>query len=64
MTAPAYERCVRCGYPTAMGRTTCRTCNPAGLPEPSRTQYHATVFLAVLAVMVVLGAVGLGLFRH
>jgi hypothetical protein len=47
-----------------MGRTTCRTCNPAGLPEPSRSQYHATVFLAVLVVMVVLGAIGLGLFRH
>jgi hypothetical protein len=47
-----------------MGRTTCRSCNPAGLPEPSGTQYHATMFLTVLVVLVVLGAVGMGLFRH
>jgi hypothetical protein len=36
------------------GRSVCRDCNPAGLPSPSPTQYHATVFLAVLAAMAVL----------
>jgi hypothetical protein len=34
-----YDRCVR---------------NPADLPSPSPSQYHATVFLSVLAVVVVL----------
>ncbi len=32
----------------------CRDCNPAGLPAPSRTQYHATVLLAVVAAIVLL----------
>ncbi|HEY7223942.1 MAG TPA: hypothetical protein VH561_10185 [Micromonosporaceae bacterium] len=63
MTAPTYDRCVRCGYPTPQGRTTCRGCNPAGLPEPSRSQYHASVFVVVIVVLAVLAAVGMGLFR-
>jgi hypothetical protein len=50
-----YDRCVRCGRAVPWGRSTCRDCNPAGLPSPSPSQYHATVFLAVLAVMAVLG---------
>lgn len=33
----------------------CRQCNPAGLPTPSPSQYHATVFLAILGSMVVIG---------
>jgi hypothetical protein len=33
----------------------CRRCNPAGLPAPSSTQYHATVFIAVLIAIVVVG---------
>jgi hypothetical protein len=53
--AREYDRCVRCGRAVPWGRSTCRECNPAGLPSPSPSQYHATVFLAVLAVMVVLG---------
>jgi hypothetical protein len=32
----------------------CRRCNPAGLPTPSTTQYHATVFLSVLAAIVLI----------
>ena len=50
-----YDRCVRCGRGVPWGRSTCRECNPADLPSPSPSQYHATVFLAVLAVMAVLG---------
>jgi hypothetical protein len=53
--AREYDRCVRCGRAVPWGRSTCRDCNPAGLPSPSPSQYHATVFLAVLAVMAVLG---------
>ncbi|HEV8165100.1 MAG TPA: hypothetical protein VGR74_11745 [Actinomycetota bacterium] len=50
---------MRCGKVVAWGRSVCRDCNPADLPSPSPTQFHATVFLAVLAVMVVLALVAL-----
>ena len=43
-----YDRCIRCGRRVPSGRSVCRSCNPASLPRPSPTQYHATVFLAVL----------------
>ena len=49
-----YDRCVRCGQVVSYGQGACRACNPAGLPTPSPTQYHATVFLSVLAVMAIL----------
>jgi hypothetical protein len=32
----------------------CRQCNPADLPSPSPTQYHATVFIAVLVPLVLI----------
>lgn len=51
------DRCIRCGKVVPWGRSVCRDCNPAGLPSPSPTQFHATVFLAVLAVMVALALV-------
>ena len=53
------DRCMRCGKVVPWGRSVCRDCNPADLPSPSPTQFHATVFLAVLAVMVVLAMVAL-----
>jgi predicted nucleic acid-binding Zn ribbon protein len=46
---------MRCGIALPPGMSVCRRCNPAGLPSPSRTQYHATVFLSVLAAIVVIG---------
>ncbi len=51
------DRCIRCGKVVPWGRSVCRDCNPADLPSPSPTQFHATVFLAVLAVMVALALV-------
>lgn len=54
-----YDQCMRCGKATQWGRSVCRECNPAGLPEPSPSQYHATVFVAILAVLVVLVVVGM-----
>jgi hypothetical protein len=47
------QRCLRCGDPVADGVTVCRRCNPAGLPAPSSTQYHATVFVVVLVTIAV-----------
>jgi predicted nucleic acid-binding Zn ribbon protein len=49
------ERCLRCGGPVAWDASVCRRCNPAGLPGPSRTQYHATVFLAIFLPLLVIG---------
>jgi hypothetical protein len=48
------DRCMRCGKVVPWGHSVCRDCNPADLPSPSSTQFHATVFLSILAVMVVL----------
>jgi len=41
----------------ADGVAICHRCNPAGLPGPSPTQYHATVFLSVLGVLLVIAIV-------
>lgn len=57
--AHAYDECMRCGKATQWGHSVCRECNPAGLPEPSPSQYHATVFAAVLIVVVVLAVIGI-----
>jgi hypothetical protein len=51
------DRCLRCGKVVPWGQSVCRDCNPAGLPSPSASQSHATVFIAVLAVMAVLAVV-------
>ena len=50
------DRCLRCGGPVAEGAAVCSRCNPARLPSPSPTQYHATVFLVVLATIVLAAA--------
>lgn len=55
MKPRAYDQCVRCGKATGYGRSVCNDCNPAGLPEPSPAQYHATVFAAVLGTLILLG---------
>lgn len=52
---PRSDRCMRCGIALPPGMSVCRRCNPAGLPAPSATQYHATVFLSVLAAVVLVG---------
>jgi len=57
-----YDRCVRCGVTVPWGHSVCRRCNPAGLPSPSPSQYHAFVFLAIAAVLAALTA-ALLLFR-
>jgi hypothetical protein len=41
----------------AEGLSVCHRCNPARLPSPSPTQYHATVFLVVFATLVVVAVV-------
>ncbi len=46
---------MRCGVALPPGMSVCRRCNPAGLPSPSTTQAHATVFLSVLVAAFVIG---------
>jgi len=41
----------------ADGVAICHGCNPASLPGPSRTQYHATVFLVVIVTLVLAAGV-------
>ncbi len=51
-----YGRCIRCGDAVPFDESVCRACNPARLPSPSPTQYHATVFVAVLLPLIVIAA--------
>ena len=44
-------RCIRCGDLVPWGESVCGACNPAHLPSPSPTQYHATVFLVVIVTL-------------
>jgi hypothetical protein len=46
-----YDTCVRCGAAVPWGRSVCRACNPAGLPAPSPSQYHATALLALVGTL-------------
>lgn len=55
MKRRSYDQCLRCGKTVMYGRSVCKECNPAGLPEPSPAQYHAIVFAAVLVTLAVLG---------
>ena len=52
-----HDRCIRCGIAVPPGRSVCRRCNPADLPSPSPTQYHATVFLSVMVTLVIVTVV-------
>jgi hypothetical protein len=46
---------MRCGGPVAWNASVCRRCNPADLPSPSRTQYHATMLVAIFVPLLVFG---------
>jgi hypothetical protein len=50
---------MRCGAAVRWGRSVCSACNPAGLPAPSRSQYHAVVYLSVLAALVLVAVTAL-----
>jgi hypothetical protein len=52
-----YDRCLRCGQATSWGSAVCGPCNPAGLPSPSPSQYHATVYLSVIAAVAIMAVV-------
>ena len=53
------DRCMRCGTAVPWGRSVCSGCNPAGLPAPSPMQYHALVYVSVLAALLLAAVVAL-----
>jgi hypothetical protein len=57
-TAPAATHaCVRCGAATALDRGLCEDCNPLGLKDAASSQVHGTVFVGVLAAVLILAVI-------
>ncbi len=58
--APALptHACVRCGADCPIDVALCESCNPLGLSQPAATQAHGTVFLAIIAGVVILAIAG------
>jgi hypothetical protein len=54
LAAEPTHTCVRCGRPTALDRGLCEECNPLGLKDVASSQVHGTVFVGVLAAIVLL----------
>lgn len=54
ISPPTTHACVRCGAPTALDRGLCEECNPLGLKDVASSQVHGTVFVGVLAAVVLL----------
>jgi predicted nucleic acid-binding Zn ribbon protein len=46
--------CVRCGARIPVSQAMCEQCNPLGLKEPAPSQAHATVFIGIIAGVVLL----------
>ena len=55
---PQTHGCIRCGAPVPLDVGLCERCNPLGLKDPSASQVHGTVFIAVLVAVVGLALVG------
>ena len=49
--------CVRCGARIPVTQAMCERCNPLGLKEPAPSQAHATVFIGIIAGVVLLAVV-------
>ena len=49
--------CVRCGAKIPVSQAMCERCNPLGLKEPAPSQAHATVFIGIIAAVVLLAVV-------
>jgi hypothetical protein len=50
--------CVRCGRQVSLDESLCEFCNPLGLSQPAASQAHGTVFVAIVAAVVVLAVAG------
>jgi hypothetical protein len=54
ISPPATHGCARCGAPTTIDRGLCEECNPLGLKDVASSQVHGTVFVGVLAAIMLL----------
>ena len=54
--------CVRCGARIPVSQSMCEQCNPLGLKEPAPSQAHATVFIGIIAGVVLLAVVARWVF--
>ena len=52
------QACVRCGAPVPVGIALCERCNPLGLTQPTSTQAHGTILLAIVISVVALALLG------
>jgi hypothetical protein len=50
--------CVRCGRQVSLDESLCEFCNPLGLSQPATSQAHGTVFVAIVAAVVILAVAG------
>jgi hypothetical protein len=59
-TAPPQQThpCVRCGRPVSLDESLCEFCNPLGLSQPATSQAHGTVFLGIVAAVILLALAG------
>ena len=61
--------CVRCGARIPLAESMCERCNPLGLRAPAASQAHGTVFVGIVAAVLIMAAVarlsisGIGPFR-
>ncbi len=61
--------CVRCGARIPLAESMCERCNPLGLRAPAASQAHGTVFVGIVAGVLIMAAVarlsisGIGPFR-
>jgi predicted nucleic acid-binding Zn ribbon protein len=49
--------CVRCGARIPLSESMCERCNPLGLKAPAASQAHGTVFLGIIAAVVIMAVV-------
>jgi predicted nucleic acid-binding Zn ribbon protein len=49
--------CVRCGARIPLSESMCERCNPLGLKAPAASQAHGTVFVGIIAAVVLMAVV-------
>ncbi len=52
------QACIRCGATVPLGTSMCENCNPLGLKQPSASQAHGTVLLAIVGAVLFLAVLG------
>ncbi|HEY8171253.1 MAG TPA: hypothetical protein VIH24_09195 [Candidatus Limnocylindria bacterium] len=50
--ATDFRNCIKCGREIGPDESICEVCNRAGMTQPSASQYHGTVVVAILLAVV------------